>query len=137
MPLDLLQPLVCNVGNREEVVPVPSTTPALNEVLENSGYFQPPQSVSHSFCLRRLQIEMQELIEGALLVVTECPAFDETVPAIEVERGFEGRARAGFQRQARVASSAGLGDDVLENRDGNAASQVRIGRAHRFDFAGS
>jgi hypothetical protein len=37
----------------------------------------------------------------------------------------------------RVTSPAGLSDDVFEDRRSNPPPEMRIGRAHGFDFAGS
>src|SRR5216683_154596 len=65
---------------------------------------------------RLLQVKMQELVEGTPCVAAERRSVDGAVLTIELERGLESRAGASLQREARVASSTGLGDDVIENR---------------------
>ena len=44
---------------------------------------------------------MQKLIEGALLVAAKCPAFGETVLAIELEDGLESGPSLFLTRGAR------------------------------------
>src|SRR4051812_45797171 len=82
------------------------------------------------------EIETEQLIERTLFVAAERPSVDEAVLSIERERGIERRTGASFQRKTRIISPAGLGDDVVENRCRDSLSQMRIGRAHGFDFAG-
>src|SRR5437660_12662514 len=59
-----------------------------------------------------LQIKMEELVEGTPCVAAERRSVNEVVLTIELERGFERRAGASLQREARIASATGLGDDV-------------------------
>src|SRR5262245_55466589 len=83
------------------------------------------------------QVQMQKLVEGTLHVLRERIAVRETVLPTQFNGRVERRGGAGFQRKAFVIAAAGFGDDVTENRRSHAASKMRIGGAHRFDFAGS
>src|SRR3954468_15713185 len=85
---------------------------------------------------RCFNVKVEELIEGTRFVIAERLPVNEAVLAIEPERGLECRTGPGLQRQARVTSLPGHADDVFENRRGDSRAQVRIGRAHRLDFAG-
>src|ERR1700687_1263540 len=69
-----------------------------------------------------LQIKMEELVEGTSCVAAERRPVDEAVLTIELEGGLESRAGAGLQREARIASSTGLGDYVIENRRSDSLS---------------
>src|SRR5687768_13698207 len=69
-----------------------------------------------------LQIKMEELVEGTPCVAVERRSVDEAVLTIQLERGLESRAGASLQREARIASSTGLGDDVIENRRSDSLS---------------
>ena len=80
---------------------------------------------------------MQELIEGALFVAVDGPAFGETVPAIELEGGLERGAGAGLQREAPVTPPPSLGDDVFENRGADALSEMCVVSPHGLDFPGA
>ena len=69
-----------------------------------------------------LQIKMEELVEGTPCVAAERRSVNEVVLTIELERGFERRAGASLQREVRIASATGLGDDVIENRRSDSLS---------------
>src|SRR5215470_11627797 len=78
---------------------------------------------------------MEELVEGAWLVVGECLTIHEAVLTIERQRWFERRAASSFEAQTGQSTQLGLGRDVVQQQSGHApAEMIRMG-SHGLSLA--